>query len=299
MDLLLFQARRWWTYQQERFPLKAHGPLVILFAFAALSFASRLRGAGMPSLLLVGAASLSLLCFFLLLRIADEFKDFAEDATYRPYRAVPRGLVSLPELGVLALLIVAGQVVLAEAVEPRLFGLLAVVVGYVALMTVEFGVGGWLRRHLGWYLLSHMGILPLLACYAAAFAGAVPVGAMAAFLVASYATGLVIEVGRKLRAPVGEEPGVETYTAAWGTRRAPAVWLGAMTLAGLAAVIAAAQVGAFSFVTALLAVVWSSAAIAAWRFARQPTPPRAQALDLLSAGWTLALYLGLGFGPLV
>ena len=37
--------------------------------------------------------------FFLQLRIADEFKDFAEDSRFRPYRPVPRGLVTLTELG--------------------------------------------------------------------------------------------------------------------------------------------------------------------------------------------------------
>ena len=32
------------------------------------------------------------------LRLADEFKDFEEDSRYRPYRPVPRGLVSLRDL---------------------------------------------------------------------------------------------------------------------------------------------------------------------------------------------------------
>ena len=59
------------------------------------------------------------LLFFLQLRIADEFKDYEDDARYRPYRPVPRGLVSLRELawvGVgaaaiqLALAILAGSV---------------------------------------------------------------------------------------------------------------------------------------------------------------------------------------------
>ncbi len=32
---------------------------------------------------------------FLQLRIADEFKDFEEDSKYRPYRPLPRGLITL------------------------------------------------------------------------------------------------------------------------------------------------------------------------------------------------------------
>src|SRR5829696_4543202 len=86
---------RWWAYQRERFPVFAHGLLIAAFSYSALL---RGRAAVEPAGAL--AAFVTAFLFFLQLRIADEFKDFEEDARYRPYRAVPRGLVSLRELGV-------------------------------------------------------------------------------------------------------------------------------------------------------------------------------------------------------
>ena len=90
---------RWWTYQKERFPIAAHGPLIAAFSASAVGYSSLLRGEGSHRLL-----SSYLIAFFvslgsfLLLRIADEFKDAEEDARHRPYRPVPRGLVKLSEL---------------------------------------------------------------------------------------------------------------------------------------------------------------------------------------------------------
>ena len=89
---------RWWTYQKERFPIFKHGILVAAFSSSAIAFSALLGGGG-PQWSAFFVAFLSSLIFFLQLRIADEFKDAEEDAKYRPYRAVPRGLVSLRELG--------------------------------------------------------------------------------------------------------------------------------------------------------------------------------------------------------
>jgi len=90
---------RWWVYQRERFPLVAHGPLILAFSFCAVSFSAHLRQGVWPRAGAAGVAFVSSLLFFLQLRIADEFKDREEDARFRPYRPVPRGLVRLRELG--------------------------------------------------------------------------------------------------------------------------------------------------------------------------------------------------------
>src|SRR5690242_577270 len=34
---------RWWTYQKERFPLLAHGPLIAAFSVSAVSYSALLR----------------------------------------------------------------------------------------------------------------------------------------------------------------------------------------------------------------------------------------------------------------
>ena len=105
---------RWWVYQRERFPLVRHGPLILAFSFSAVSFSWMLRSpSGWPSPVSAVVAFASCLIFFLQLRIADEFKDDEEDARYRPYRPVPRGLVTLRELGGLFVLVGALQLGLA------------------------------------------------------------------------------------------------------------------------------------------------------------------------------------------
>src|SRR5271156_3057216 len=87
---------KWWTYQKERFPVFAHGILIAAFSFSAVSFSALLRGShSLPDGASILVAFLNSFFAFLHLRIADELKDIEEDTRYRPYRPVPRGLVTL------------------------------------------------------------------------------------------------------------------------------------------------------------------------------------------------------------
>src|SRR5260221_9845284 len=80
---------RWYIYQRERFPLLAHGPLVLAFSLSALCFSTLLRGGqNWPAWPTISVAFLNSLFFFLQLRLADEFKDFEEDSKFRAYRPV-------------------------------------------------------------------------------------------------------------------------------------------------------------------------------------------------------------------
>ena len=116
---------RWVIYQRERFPLAAHAPLVAAFSASAVCFSSLLRGhAVAPSPAALVVAFTTSLLFFLQLRIADEFKDCEDDARFRPYRPVPRGLVTLPELAVIGLAGAVVQLGLALWLHPPLVWLL-------------------------------------------------------------------------------------------------------------------------------------------------------------------------------
>ncbi|MGH9766365.1 MAG: UbiA family prenyltransferase, partial [Blastocatellia bacterium] len=138
--------RRWWTYQRERFPVFAHGALIAAFSFSAVSYSALLRGASrFPAAGAVGAAFITSFIFFLQLRIADEFKDAEEDARYRPYRPVPRGLITLRELGVAGALGASIQLGLALALAPALALWLAMVWLYLGLMSKEFFAREWLK----------------------------------------------------------------------------------------------------------------------------------------------------------
>jgi 4-hydroxybenzoate polyprenyltransferase len=296
--------KRWWVYQRERFPVVQHGLLIAAFSFSAVCFSALLRGsADLPPAKAVLVAYGTAFLFFLQLRIADEHKDFEEDARWRPYRPVPRGLVTLRELAGLGGLAALVQLGLALWLDPSLVVLLAVTWTYLALMSKEFFVAGWLKDRHVLYLVSHMAIVPLVDFYATACdwwpSGEGTPPGLGWFVAVSYFNGIVIEVGRKVRAPADEEPGVNTYSALWGRRTATAVWLGAlMTTAGLAAV-AAYQIDWLVPMLAVLAVLLSLAGLVAARFLRDPAPGEGKLIENLSGLWTLLMYLGLGAAPLL
>lgn len=295
---------RFWMYQAERFPVFGHGLLIVAFSFSGVSFSMLLRGgAAWPALnsVLVGFASAFL--FFLQLRIADEFKDAAEDARYRPYRPVPRGLVTLTELAGLGLLSLLLQLGLALWLEPALTPFLFLAWGYLALMSKEFFVRSWLKAHPLTYMWTHMLIVPLIDLYTTAcdwrVAGEVtPPNGLAWFLVASFFNGVVIEIGRKIRAPQDEEVGVETYTALWGRSRAVLAWLVALSLTALSALLAAREIGFALPIAGLLVVFVILASVNAVHFLHTPLTRQAQRIETLSGLWTILMYLSVGVIPL-
>jgi 4-hydroxybenzoate polyprenyltransferase len=299
----LSPLQRWWVYQRERFPVVAHGFLIAAFSSAAVCFSALLRGqAAPPPLLTLGVAFGTAFLFFLQLRIADEFKDFEEDSRFRPYRPVPRGLVSLRELGMVGVAAALVQLLLGLALSPTLVLLLAGVWVYLALMSKEFFIGGWLKEHPIPYMVSHMVIIPLVDFYATACdwwpTGGPPHG-LAWFVAASYFNGIVIEVGRKVRAPADEEVGVNTYSALWGPRIAVLVWLGAMLTTAGCALLAAVQVSFVVPMAVVLAVMLLVAGVVAWRFQARLVPGGGKLIETLSGVWTLLLYLSVGTVPLL
>lgn len=297
-------GNRWWVYQRERFPLLSHGLLITVFACSTVSFSLLARGVvrvpPAPALLV---AVLSACGFFLLMRIADEFKDAADDARYRPYRPVPRGLVTLRELGHVALVVALAQAALALWLSPRLLPLLLLVWGYLLLMTREFFVPRWLRAHPITYMWTHMLILPLIDLYATAcdwrVAGVAPPVALVGLLAVSFCNGFGLEIGRKVRAPEDEEPGVETYSALWGRSRAIAAWYGVLLVTAACALAAAGAIHFATPVAALLVTLLAAAGAVAVRYLRRPVTARAKAVELTAGIWTLLVYLSVGAVPLL
>jgi 4-hydroxybenzoate polyprenyltransferase len=241
--------------------------------------------------------------FFLQLRIADEFKDFEEDSRYRPYRPVPRGLVTLRELGWVGAAAAAIQLGVALWLKPSLALLLAGVWVYLVLMSKEFFVPRWLKARPVLYMLSHMVIVPLVDFYATAcdwwpVLGRPPQG-LFWFVAVSYCNGLVIEIGRKVRAPADEEEGVNTYSALWGPRGAVTAWLTAMLLTAACAVMGAQPIDFVLPVAVWLAVLLLAGFAVAWRFLRAPDTKGGKRIETLSGLWTIGMYLSIGAVPLL
>ena len=90
--------RRFYIYQDERFPLKylAFTTFAVVISSAAiLSFD--------VSITKILASYFSGLFFIFHIRVIDESRDFKHDVKFHPKRPIPRGLITIKELMILDL----------------------------------------------------------------------------------------------------------------------------------------------------------------------------------------------------
>lgn len=293
---------RFLAYQRERFPFAGYLPLIAVFTFSAAAYSRLARGApGFIPLDRFVVGALTALVFFFILRVLDEHKDAAVDRRYRPELPVPRGLVTLAELRRVGGAALALVLLLNALVAPVLLWACLAVAVWAALMTKEFFVPEWLRAHPSAYLVTHMAIMPMIDGYTTGLdwlaEGVDPPAGLWLFLLVTFLNGVVIEVGRKIRAPAGEREGVDTYTKAWGTRTAPAVWLGTLAATALTAWLAARHVGIGGVAAVVLTLAAAATALPALAFLRSPDPVPAKRIETAAGAWTIAMYLLLGAGP--
>jgi 4-hydroxybenzoate polyprenyltransferase len=297
---------RLWEYQGERFPIFKHGVLIAAFGASAVCLSALLRQ-GTPDWRAIVVAVLVLFGLFFQLRVADEHKDNEEDTKFRPERPVPRGLVTLAELRVVAFVVAAIQIGLTVWIEWRLLGPLALVWAWMAVMTKEFFVPAWLKKRPIVYMVSHMAIMPLIDFYATAcdwlqadLGGHQGFGlTLGAFLLLSLVNGTVIEIARKSWAPEDEREGVETYSKLWGPGYAGTAVLGVI-LVGLAiAAFVNVRSGAGVWFLAGLLAVGAYAAWMAIEYAGGAKTKTAKAMETASGIYVAANYLLLGVLPLI
>jgi 4-hydroxybenzoate polyprenyltransferase len=300
---------RWYIYQRERFPLVGNGALILAFASGAVCFSAQLRASVADTRSTVATSSIfvafiSSLLFFFQLRVADEHKDLADDTRWRPYRPVPRGLVTLRELRTLGIAAMGIQAALAFMLSPQLVAVLLLVWGYMWLMAREFWAHDYLRARPVMTLWTHMLIIPLIDLYATACDWTIAPNSPSSFriglvwfLLASFFNGMVVEIGRKLRAPEDEEEGVETYTRVWGRARAVLAWLVVMAVTAAFAILAAAHVQSSRTVALALGAVFIASSVAGASLVSSPKRGRGKHLEALAGLWTVALYLTVGVVP--
>ena len=291
---------RFWQYQKERFPVFVHIPLIAAFSFSAIAFSRTCRGLDtfVSWKLYLGAAFMAFTTF-LMLRIADEFKDKEFDALTRPHLPVPRGLVTLSELKWLGVMVVISQMIVQLLLFPKMLLLYLFVMVYLAFMTKEFFVKEWLEKHQFWYVTSHMFIIPFVDIYASGvdwyldgkFA---PVGLLF-FFVVSYFNGLVLEIGRKIKAAENEES--NSYTRTLGIEKSSRLWILLLFLTFLAACAAAFYAGYGYLAYVYLGIWFGICTIPALHFMKKPTEKGSKMIELASVLWTFSLYLGLGAIP--
>lgn len=215
-------------FLRERFPPAAYLPLIAVFTAAGFIPAGQWQGREPAAIPFVFAA-LAVTAVFLHLRVVDELKDAAIDRLGRPERPLPRGLVGADELAWMAVATLGAAVLLTLPLGvPAVAGML-LVVAFVALADVDFGVRRILHRNLIVYALVHSPSVPLLLVFSWLAGGAAPAVPMAWLVLLGWSAGLGFEVARKSRPPEEERRNVETYSAAFGY--APALNLAGAALA--------------------------------------------------------------------
>jgi hypothetical protein len=295
---------RFYLYQKERFPIVGYTILVGAFSFSAISYSRICRGeAGFVDWKTYFVGIFTTISLFLLVRIFDEFKDAEDDAKYRRYLPVPRGLVTLRELGIVGAVLIALQIVVNLIFFPKMLLIYFVIIAYLSLMGKEFFIAGWLKKHQFWYVVSHMFIIPLIDIYASGLdwllAGVSAPAGLLFFFAVSYMNGIVLEIGRKIRIPEKEAHGVLTYTSMLGTNRAVMYWLAVLfvTLSLSVAASVFAGYGMTAFI--VLGIVFVICALPAILFLIRKTHRRSKLIEYASAAWTIAMYLTLGGGPMI
>jgi 4-hydroxybenzoate polyprenyltransferase len=293
---------RFRQYLRERFPLLGYVPLITLFTFSSVAYSRLARGAPgfIPWPLFVTGVVTSLVCFFML-RVLDEHKDQDVDRRYRPELPVPRGLISLHDLRAIATAIVSLALIMNLIVAPVMLLPLAATGVWAALMTKEFFVRRWLRAHVFAYMVTHMAIMPLIDSYTTGLdwltEGVHPPAAIGWFLAVTFFNGIVIELGRKIRAPGSEREGVDTYTRAWGLTIAPLAFIAALAASALTASMALGAIARADLLTVALLALASVAAAPAVRFLIERDERSARMVENSSRAWPLVTYFLLGAIP--
>jgi 4-hydroxybenzoate polyprenyltransferase len=297
-------VKRFYIYQKERFPLLGHGALITSFSFSAISYSRICRGAvGFVSWQTFLVGIFTTISLFLLVRIADEFKDAEDDAAYRPHLPLPRGLLSFRELKITAAGIILLQIGINLIFFPKMLILYFFVITYLALMSKEFFVAAWLKKHQFWYVASHMFIIPFIDMYASGLdwlqEGIAPPAGLMFFFAVSYMNGMVIEVGRKIRIQEKETTGVLTYSSMLGTNRSTVLWIIVLfaTLCLSFAAVVFAGYGVMALV--ILGIAFIICSLPALFFLNKKTEKMSKSVEKAAALWTIIMYLTLGGIPML
>ncbi|MBX9669409.1 MAG: UbiA family prenyltransferase [Candidatus Obscuribacterales bacterium] len=295
---------KWITYQKERFPVIKYAILVSAFTVSGLALSYLLTGSNFalrPQMFVV-AFTVTFLTFFQL-RVADEHKDFDFDAKHHPERPVQRGLVTLKGLRRLAIAAGFIQFFAVMSLRVSLLVPLGLAWFYMWLMTNEFFAGDWLRKRPILYMITHMSILFftdlfITSCHFMVW-GLKPPMALVFFLGTSFFLGTVIEVGRKIRSPQEETTARDTYSMLWGRETAVKVWISAIGMSAIFAIITASQIHFEAVALTVLSLMLALCAFCGKKFLLKSTPSTSKSLDTLSGIWTLTTYLIIGLVPLL
>lgn len=286
-------------FLRERFPLwpAALGlffqSLLSLLALSNLSVLDGvLNSISIPSVIV---QSFSVPLLFLLIRIADEFKDFEVDQRLFPERPLARGAVFLSDIRALAFSVLAFVLVIQYlvAAPSQVWLWLGVCLVFIFLMWRWFFFERQIRNSLTLALVTHNPSAFLLAIFLVSI---LPLRApLIIFALGSWAGAAAWEIGRKIRAPQFETE-YTTYSKIWGARKSMLLTLFLLTLSVVLQLWPFRTAALWVFAPALLGVMISL--MQGLRFVihpRRPAPTDVTGAGALGLMLSLASWLGWTF----
>lgn len=272
-------ATNLWAWAQERFP-PAQGIFVaMLFTTGVLygQFLSTSDTLVMSVIDVVGFVS----CWavFLMLRIFDEHKDYAQDLHNYPNRVLQSGRITLDHLKVLGLtsiVLQAGYSMACDGGAGMVTFYWLMVFGWSLLMAVEFFVPRWLNAHLAVYAASHMLIMPLIMAWLMRIGAAGYALTAAAWWLAllAFFAGCTYELTRKAWGAEEERDTVASYARILGTNGvaiAITITLGATVVTSICMLLAIIpSTPGWGWYAAPVSG-WLAVVIAVFRYAKLPT----------------------------
>ena len=215
--------KKWYTYQKERFPVLALGIYILSIVIAVFFYANNCCNETINYMQILPMFVVSFL-HFLMVRIVDEFKDYEEDCKYRPYRPVPRGLVTLKELRVLFIICFIIQITTMCVCSKT--GILYSVLAWLGLwvffglMTKSYFIKKYLEKHIVLEVILDELMMPIMMICISTLTNMPEIMQLVPLLILGYCASAIIEVARKIRSKENEENGVKTYTAVLGIPKA-------------------------------------------------------------------------------
>lgn len=227
--------KKWYTYQKERFPVVIFAVYIFCTVFAVFCYSNYYGKISYEEMLKTTVfirtpdpyiveytklIPMFIVAFlqFLMIRIVDEFKDYEEDCKYRPYRPVPRGVVTLKELKILFIICVILQIVITKIFNENGLVLLIVVWFFFWLLSKDFYIKKHIDKHILLGVFLDELLMPILVLYLLSY---IYIGIEVwPILLISYFVSWTVEIARKIRSKENEEEGVKTYTAVFGIKKA-------------------------------------------------------------------------------
>jgi hypothetical protein len=210
-----------WLNERVPVPIQVWG-IVLYFTCAATASWGQIGTWSFRSVDILGA--LAALSIFVLIRIADEHKDYEDDNQNHPERPVQRGIITLAQLRGLAVGIIGFQLIASGIADQGIgrtvlawFGLMI----WLGLMTKEFFIHKWLKTQLLIYAVSHMLIMPLIGWWLLQFGVPQVTPALSSgawIMLALFLSGFEGEIVRKTWGPDEEMDGVDSYSKIFGAR---------------------------------------------------------------------------------